>query len=57
MSDIYLRKIPEDLVRRVKAHAALQGMTMTQFVVEALEKVLKDEGAATPKRAAASRKQ
>lgn len=30
---------------------------MTQFVVEALEKVLKDEGAATPKRAAASRKQ
>jgi hypothetical protein len=34
---INLRDLPEDLVRRAKACAALHGMTLKDFVVKALE--------------------
>lgn len=34
---INLRDLPEDLVRRAKACAALHGMTLKEFVIKALE--------------------
>ena len=55
MSDIFLRKMPEDLIRRVKSQAALQGITMRDFVVDALEKALQGKEG-KPKRGTASRK-
>ncbi len=36
-----LRDLPEELVRRAKACAALHGMTLKDFVVEALESATK----------------
>jgi len=57
MADVNIRKMPEELVRRVKSQAALRGMTMRDFVIEALEKALQqNEVGSKPKRATASRK-
>ena len=38
---VYLRKFPVDLQRRVKAAAALKGVTMKDFIVQALEEYLR----------------
>jgi predicted DNA binding CopG/RHH family protein len=40
MTDVNLRNVPEGLMRRVKAQAALQGLTMRQFVMDVLEEKL-----------------
>jgi len=37
---INLRDLPEDFVRRAKSHAALNGMTLKDFVIEAVEKAM-----------------
>ena len=44
MTDVTLRKVPEGLMRKVKAQAALQGLTMKQFIMDALEKTLREIG-------------
>jgi len=57
MSAIFLRKVPEDLIRKVKSEAALQGITMTAFVIEALEEALQRKGEGPKqKRSTVSRK-
>jgi hypothetical protein len=37
---VNLRDLPEDLVRRAKAYAAMSGMTLKQFVINAMEKAM-----------------
>jgi hypothetical protein len=44
---INLRDLPEDLVRRAKACAALHGMTLKDFVVKALESATQKDIPAT----------
>ena len=44
MATVYLREFPEDLHRKVKAEAALKGITMKKLVVRALEAYLKKGG-------------
>lgn len=39
---INLRDLPEDFVRRAKSYAALSGMTLKDFVIEAVEKAMQD---------------
>jgi len=39
-----LREMPEELVRRVKAHAAMSGVTLKAYVVEALERAIRENG-------------
>jgi hypothetical protein len=39
---INLRDVPEDLVRRAKAYAALRGLSLKSFIVEAVEQALGD---------------
>jgi hypothetical protein len=41
---INLRDLPPDFVRRAKAHAALGGMTLKDFVIEAVEKAMQESG-------------
>jgi uncharacterized protein (DUF1778 family) len=41
---INLRDLPEDFVKRAKAQAALSGMTLKDFVIEAVEKAMKATG-------------
>ena len=36
-------EIPEDVHRKVKAFCALQGMTIKQFIISALEEKLKKD--------------
>lgn len=45
---INLRDLPEELVRRAKACAALHGMTLKDFVVQALERATLEDIPATP---------
>jgi hypothetical protein len=40
---VNIRDFPVDLLRRSKAHAALRGITLRQLVIEALERILKEE--------------
>jgi len=40
---LYLRGVPEDLVRALKARAALRGMTLTTLVTDALRRALGEE--------------
>lgn len=40
---INLRELPEDLVRRAKAFAALRGLTLKDFVVHALTKAMEGD--------------
>jgi hypothetical protein len=45
MADVLLRNMPQELMRQVKADAALQGLSMKQYVVNALELAVgKSEG-------------
>lgn len=37
---INLRDVPEDLVRRAKAYAALRGLSLKRFILEAVEQAL-----------------
>jgi len=49
---INLRDLPEDLVRRAKACAALHGMTLRDFVMRAITKATEEDLPAFPGRAA-----
>lgn len=40
---INLRDLPEDLVRRAKAIAALHGMTLRDFVLRAIGKAIEED--------------
>ena len=40
---INLRDLPEELVRKAKAAAALQGMTLKAFVTAAVQKAVKEQ--------------
>lgn len=40
---INLRDLPEEMVRRAKACAALHGMTLRDFVLRAIEKAIKED--------------
>jgi hypothetical protein len=44
---INLRDLPEELVRRAKAYAALHGMTLKDFVVQAIGKAVLEDIPAT----------
>jgi uncharacterized protein (DUF1778 family) len=44
---INLRDLPEDLVRRAKACAALHGMTLKDFVIQAIAKATEADIPAT----------
>jgi len=37
---INLRDLPDDFVRRVKAYAALSGLTIKEFMIHAAEKAM-----------------
>ena len=41
MATIYLRNVPEDLHRQIKAEAALQGVTLQDLVIRVLTEYLK----------------
>ena len=40
MGVMNMRGLPDDLLRRVKIQSAVEGITMKQFAVKALEKAL-----------------
>ena len=40
MGVMNMRGLPDDLLRRVKIQSAVEGVTMKQFVISALEKAL-----------------
>jgi plasmid stability protein len=40
MSSLFLREFPDDLRRRVKSAAALQGVTMRDWIVDALREAI-----------------
>lgn len=40
---VNLRDLPEDLVRRAKACAALHGLTLKDFIVQAIEKAVQQD--------------
>jgi hypothetical protein len=42
---INLRDLPEEFVRRAKAYAAMNGITLKDFVVKAVEKAMQEEPA------------
>lgn len=44
MSDINLRDFPKDLHREAKAKAALEGITLKELIIKAIEAYLKKEG-------------
>jgi hypothetical protein len=46
---INLRDLPEEFVRRAKVHAAWNGMTLKDFVIQAVEKAIQEKRA-EPKR-------
>ncbi len=57
MGAVNLRNMPEDLIRKVKSQAALQGKSMREFVIVALEKaLLKSGGSPKEKRGTKPRK-
>jgi hypothetical protein len=39
---INLRDLPEEFVRRAKAYAAMNGITLKDFVIKAVEKAMQD---------------
>jgi len=41
---INLRDVPEDLVRRAKAYAALRGVSLKDFILDAVRQVLDTAG-------------
>ena len=40
---INLRDLPEEFVRRAKAQAAMNGMTLKDFVIAAVEKAMQEK--------------
>jgi len=44
-------EIPEELHRRAKAEAALKGLTLRDFLIEALERAVAGNGSRTKRRA------
>jgi hypothetical protein len=38
-----LRDLPADFLRRAKSHAALSGLTLKDFVIQAVEKAMQDK--------------
>jgi hypothetical protein len=40
---INLRDLPEEFVRRAKAHAAISGMTLKDFVIASVEKAMQEK--------------
>jgi len=44
-------EIPDDLHRRAKAEAALQGVTLRDFLIEALERAVAEQGTRTKRKA------
>jgi hypothetical protein len=48
---INLRDLPEDFVKRAKAQAALSGMTLKDFVINAVEKAMLATGHETTMKA------
>jgi hypothetical protein len=52
-----LRDLPEDFLRRAKAHAALSGVTLKDFVIAAVEKAMQDMPEASLKADSKRRKQ
>jgi plasmid stability protein len=57
MSVLSIRNFPEDLFRKLKIHAAIEGTTVKDFVIGALDQEIKrKEGTVKPKRGKASRK-
>lgn len=45
---MYVRNVPESLMRLVRATAALRGQTMRDFVLEAVNEKLEREGIELP---------
>ena len=41
---VNLREMPDELVRRAKACAALRGLSLKDFIIEAVEKALEKPG-------------
>ena len=41
MANINIREVPDDLHRRAKAEAAMEGITLKDFILKALEEYLK----------------
>jgi predicted DNA-binding protein len=54
---INLRDLPEEFVRRAKAHAALSGVTLKDFVIDAVEKAMQEMPEASLKSDSKRRKQ
>ena len=48
---VNLRDLPEDLVRRAKAYAALSGMTLKDFFVQAVEAAMQKDIQPSPQNA------
>jgi predicted HicB family RNase H-like nuclease len=44
MATINLREIPDDLHRKAKVEAAMEGITMKTLIIKALEEYLKKKG-------------
>jgi predicted DNA-binding protein len=54
---INLRDLPDEFVRRAKAHAALSGVTLKDFVITAVEKAMQEMPDASLKADSKRRKQ
>jgi len=54
---INLRDLPDEFVRRAKAHAALSGVTLKDFVIVAVEKAMQEMPEASLKADSKRRKQ
>jgi hypothetical protein len=39
---VNLRDLPEDFVRQAKAHAALSGMTLKDYIIKAVQNAMQD---------------
>ena len=50
-----LRDLPEDFVKRAKAQAALSGMTLKDFVIQAVERAMQNSGHETTLKAESKR--
>ncbi len=56
MTVLNIRNMPDDIMRKAKSEAALQGVTLKEFVIAAMEAALQKKEE-SPKRGTASRKQ
>ena len=44
MTDYTIRQIPDELWRKVKAAAAMEGITIKQYIIKALQERLERQG-------------